>query len=139
MSYGPIIIEANTLGEAWQKAVVSLMEKGDVDQAKQRIDQIFDLLLSLARKGFADGDDALVRNNNIGFSTDRAIYIDTGHLFRAQNLDVFERMQYEFQVRLDPLEHWFNVMYPVLGEYYSQRREAILTALQQEKIALKCE
>ena len=112
---------------------VSLMEQGKVDQAKQRIDQIFDLLLSLARKGFVDGDDALIRNNNIGFTGDRAIYIDTGHIFRTQNLDVRERMKYEFQVRLDPLEHWLNVMYPELGAYYKERRENILAALKKEK------
>ena len=112
---------------------VSLMEQGNIEQAKQRIDQIFNLLLSLARKGFADGDDALIRNNNIGFTDDRAIYIDTGHLFRAHNLDVRERMNYEFQVRLDPLEHWLNVMYPKLGAYYKESRENILASLQQEK------
>ncbi len=117
---------------------ITLMEKGDVDGAKHRIDQVFDLLLSLARKGFADGDDALVRNNNIGFAPDRAIYIDTGHIFRTQNLDVYERMMYEFKVRLDPLEHWLNVMYPDLGAYYAERREALLTQLKQEKNAPGC-
>lgn len=105
---------------------MSLMEKGDVAVAHERIDQIFSLLLSLAQKGFADGDDALIRNNNLGFTKDRAIYIDTGHIFRTKNLNVLERMQYEFSVRLDPLEHWLNVMYPELGEYYHQRKEAVL-------------
>lgn len=112
---------------------VSLMEKGDVAGAKARLEQIFDLLLALAHKGYVDGDDALIRNNNIGFSSDRAIYIDTGHIFHAQNLDAYERMQYEFKVRLDPLEHWLNVMYPELGAYYQERREAILAALQEGK------
>jgi hypothetical protein len=117
---------------------VSLMEKGEVEKAKQRIVQVFDLLLSLARKGFVDGDDALVRNNNIGLATDRAIYIDTGHICRVQNLDVYERMLYEFRVRLDPLEHWLNVMYPDLGAYYAERREAMLDQLKQEKSAKDC-
>lgn len=112
---------------------VSLMDKGDIAGAKRRIDQVIDLLLSLARKGFADGDDALIRNNNIGLTKERAVYIDTGHLFRAQNLDVLERMRYEFQVRLDPLEHWLNVMYPDLGDYYRSKRDETLTMLLQEK------
>jgi hypothetical protein len=112
---------------------VSLMDQGNVALAKQRIDQVIDLLVSLARKGFADGDDALIRNNNIGFTKDRAVYIDTGHIFRAQNLDVLERMRYEFQVRLDPLEHWLNVMYPDLGAYYHAKREETLSLLSQEK------
>jgi hypothetical protein len=111
------------------------MEAGDVARAKARIDQVFDLLLSLAKKGFADCDDALIRNNNIGLTEDRAIYIDTGHLFHAQNLDVSERMRYEFQVRLDPFERWLNVMYPDLGAYYRSRREEIMAALVREQIS----
>jgi len=113
--------------------LTKLMESGDLPGAKQRVNHIFDLLLSLARKGFVDGDDALIRNNNMGFTEDRAIYIDTGHMFKAVNLDVAERMKYEFQVRLDPLEKWLNVMYPVLGEYYREKRNEIMTALCQEK------
>lgn len=110
-----------------------LMEKGKVEEAKACVDRVFDLLLSLAKKGFVDGDDALIRNNNIGLTNDKAIYIDTGHLFRVQNLDVSERMRYEFQVRLDPLEKWLNIAYPEIGSYYRARRSEIMTMLMQEK------
>ena len=110
-----------------------LMDQGRVDEAKVRVNQVFDLLLALAKKGFVDGDDALIRNNNIGLADDRAIYIDTGHLFRTPHLDVAERMRYEFQVRLDPLEKWLNVAYPEIGQYYRERRNEILTQLAEEK------
>jgi hypothetical protein len=113
--------------------ICQLMDTKQLEGAKRRIDQVFDLLLSVARKGFADGDDALIRNNNLGFTEDRAIYIDTGHLARAENLDVYERMKYEFQVRLDPLQKWLNVAYPELGQYYQQRRDVVLDVLAQEK------
>jgi hypothetical protein len=113
--------------------ITKLMDSGQVEIAKKRVDQIFDLLVSVAKKGFVDGDDALIRNNNMGFSDDRAIYIDTGHLVRAENLDVCERMRYEFQVRLDPLQKWLNVSYPELGEYYQQRKVVLLNLLAQEK------
>lgn len=109
--------------------ITALMERGQVDHAKARIDQVFALLLSLAKKGYADGDDALIRNNNIGFSEDRAIYIDTGHLFRAHNLDVLERMNYEFQVRLDPLEKWLHVAYPELAAHYKTSKAQLLESL----------
>ncbi len=112
-----------------------LMEHGKVEETQARVNQVFELLISLARKGFADGDDALIRNNNIGLAEDRAIYIDTGHLFRAPNLDVAERMRYEFQVRLDPLEKWLNIAYPEIGAYYRERRNEILAALDAEKAA----
>jgi len=109
------------------------MEKGKVSLAKKRITHIFDLLVSLARKGYVDGDDALIRNNNMGFTENQAIYIDTGHIFKAENLDIVERMRYEFQVRLEPLEKWLNVMYPVLAEYYRTHRDELITNLIKEK------
>lgn len=112
--------------------ITAHMEQGEVEQAKARVDQIFDLLLSLAKKGFVDGDDALIRNNNLGLTKDRAIYIDTGHLFRASNLDIAERMRYEFEVRLDPLEKWLNVAYPDLGVHYRASRERIMSSLRSQ-------
>ena len=113
--------------------ICKLMDTMQVEKAKRRVDQVFDLLVSVARKGFVDADDALIRNNNLGFTEDRAIYIDTGHLARAENLDVCERMKYEFQVRLDPLQKWLNVAYPELGQYYQERRDVVLSLLAQEK------
>ena len=109
--------------------ITAHMENGQVDQAKDRIDQVFALLLSMAKKGYADGDDCLIRNNNIGLTEDRAIYIDTGHLFHAQKLDVAERMKYEFQVRLDPLEKWLHVAYPELAAHYQASKEHLLESL----------
>lgn len=113
--------------------ISKLMDAGEPWAAQMRVDQIMDLLLSVARKGYVDTDDALIRNNNLGFTEDRAIYIDTGHLTKAENLDVLGRMRYEFQVRLDPLQKWLNVAYPQLGAYYKMRRETLLTMLTQEK------
>lgn len=108
---------------------VKLMESGDFQMACRRVDHVFDLLLAVAKKGFIDSDDALIRNNNIGFSEDRAIYIDTGHISRAKELDLYKRMSYEFDVRLEPLQKWLDVMYPSLAAYYAERRAQILEGL----------
>jgi hypothetical protein len=113
--------------------LTELMDKRNLDDAKLRIDQMFDLLLSLARKGFIDGDDGLISNNNIGFTDTKAIYLDTWHFFRAKNLDVLERMRYETLLRLVPLEHWLNASYPELGAYYIQKRDLVLASLAAEK------
>ncbi len=113
--------------------ITELMEAGQIEAAKMRLNQIFQLLLDVAKKGFSDGDDALIRNNNIGFSVDRAIYIDTGHIVRALNMNVRERMKYEFDVRLKPLENWVNVMYPLLADYYGNRQQEIMRELNQEE------
>jgi len=111
---------------------VKLMESGEFEKACQRVDHIFDLLLAVARKGFTDSDDALIRNNNIGFSEGRAIYIDTGHLARAKESDLYKRMSYEFDVRLEPLQKWLDVMYPSLAKCYAERRAQILEQLKNE-------
>jgi len=115
----------------------ALMAKGDQEPAKARLDQIFDLLLILAQKGFLDGDTALMRNNNIGFSDNRAIYIDTGHITRHANVNLYERMKFEFDVRLAPLHDWLKVRYPVLAEYYVQRQNEILNSLPRSPQAAK--
>lgn len=104
-----------------------LMLEGKVEEAHARIDQIIDLLLSLAKKGFVDGDVALMRNNNIGFVEDRAIYIDTGHIVKEPNLNVNERMRFEFDVRLRPLYDWLKIRYPELADYFTKRQEEIVS------------
>lgn len=109
--------------------LTKLMKAGEVEQAKARIDQIFDLLLSLAKKGFLDGDFALIRNNNIGFTKDRAIYIDTGHIVKRENVNVLRRMEFEFDKRLPLLYSWLRFSYPELADYYNMRKEQILESL----------
>lgn len=106
-----------------------LMDEGAVDEAQERVDQVLDLLLTMAQKGFTDNDDALIRNNNLGFTKDRAVYIDTGHLSKNPELNVLNRMKYEFDVRLYPLEMWLNQTYPDLADYYRTRKAEILASL----------
>jgi hypothetical protein len=113
--------------------ISELMKKGDLDGAKHRLDQIFDLLLTLANKGIVDGDHALIRNNNIGFIKDRAIYIDTGHVSKHPNLDVKKHMDYEFKKRLKPLQDWLTINYPELAKYYDQRHTEIILSLQRHQ------
>ncbi len=112
--------------------IVQCMKRGQKEQAKARLDQIFDLLLSLAKKGVVDSDQALVRNNNIGFVKDRALYIDTGNLVKMEGIDVYEHMKYECTKRLKPLSDWLSVAYPELHVYYEERTHAILKVLEQD-------
>ncbi len=109
--------------------IKKLMAEGKVEEAKERINQIFELLLSMAQKGFLDGDHALMRNNNIGFTPERAIYIDSGHVTRRQNVNVRERMVYEFDVRVAPFHDWLKVRYPELAEHYNMLQAKTLASL----------
>jgi len=109
--------------------IKALMSAGKVAEAESRINQIFDLLLTMAKKGFLDGDVALMRNNNIGFVADRAVYIDTGHITRRQTVNLKERMLFEFNVRAAPLHDWLKITYPELAAYYKKRQEEIMSTL----------
>jgi hypothetical protein len=111
------------------------MKKGEVELAKVRVNQIFDLLLTLARKGIVDSDYALIRNNNIGFSKDRAIYIDTGHLAKHTNLNVKKQMDHEFKKRLRPLHDWLAINYPELAKFYEKRQQEIMLSLHESEHA----
>ena len=116
--------------------IVNLMETGKVEEAHLRLNQIVDLLLTMAKKGFADNDHALIRNNNIGFVKERAIYIDTGHITKQKNLNVHERMQYEFDVRLKPLEDWLAIAFPELATYWNVRKTETLASLKAQYVSL---
>jgi hypothetical protein len=115
------------------KVLTELMDEGKTEEACRRIDQVFDLLISLARKGYVDGDEHLISNNNIGFTDDRAIYVDTFHFFPAKQLDLVQRMYFECQQRLVPLERWLKLNYPELAAYYLQRRDEVLAAVTAER------
>ncbi len=113
--------------------ITQLMNEGKIEAAEARIDQVIDLLFTMAKKGYVDNDDALIRNNNIGFTRDKAVYIDTGHLSKKENLDIYKRMEYEFAVRLDPLEKWLNWTYPTLANYYREQKDALMSSLKGEE------
>lgn len=113
--------------------IVNLMNNGKVEEAKKRLNQIIDLLLTMTKKGFIDADNALIRNNNIGFTKTRAIYIDTGRITKESNVDVYKRMQYEFDTRLVPLEDWLKIGYPDLATFWQQRKQAVLASLNPDQ------
>ena len=110
------------------------MAEGKKQEAEARINQLFELVLSMARKGFLDGDTALMRNNNIGYVADRAVYIDTGHITRRQSVNLKERMQFEFDIRLAPLHDWLKMRFPELAEYYVKRQQEIMDSLPEGTI-----
>jgi hypothetical protein len=99
-----------------------LMKKGEVQQAKERIDQIFALLTDCAKKGVLDTDGALIKKNNMGFLADRAIYIDTGKLTRKPSIKEKERFIQDLK-RLRPLHKWLMQHYPVLANHFEKAQK----------------
>lgn len=105
----------------------SLMLEGKVDEAKRRVDQIFDLLFTCAKRGIQDTDKSLIRKNNLGFLPERAIYIDTGKLAHRERILTKEGFIEDLQ-RLVPLYEWFLNNHPELATYFKSRQDQVISA-----------
>ena len=101
------------------------MQEGLVDKAKKRIDEIFLLLKTCAKKGIVDNDTQLIRKNNMGFLAHRAIYVDTGKIARKESIKTLERFTQDLE-RLIPLHEWLVEHYPELATYFEQAQEKTL-------------
>lgn len=104
---------------------ISLMHVGDVEMAKRRIDQIFQLLVECAKRGIRDKDGALIRNNNLGFTDHRAIYIDTGKFEISEDIKSPSAFDHGLRKQLKPLRKWLVTYYPELAEYFDVRQEQV--------------
>lgn len=103
----------------------ALMKSGKLDEAKERIDQLFTLLKETAKKGILDEDGALVRKNNVGFLDDRAIYIDTGRFVYKESINTAERFADDLR-RLRPLQKWLLAHYPPLAAHFDKQQRKVL-------------
>jgi hypothetical protein len=102
-----------------------LMAKGDLEGAKARLDQIYDLLIRCAKRGVCDTDGALIRKDNLGYLEDRCIYIDSGKLQLKEEIRHKERFQRDLK-RLRPLAKWLEQKYPPLAVHFEQQKEKVL-------------
>ncbi len=107
--------------------IIRLMYEKNINGAKRRIDQVFQLLLDCAKDGVQDTDSGLIRNDNIGFLKDRAIYIDTGKLVHSKKMTKKQNFEKDLK-RLKPLQMWLKKYYPELSEYYEIKKEEVLNS-----------
>lgn len=114
--------------------LTQLIEEGKLVEAKKRIDQVLDLTLSMAKKKISDGEDEGFLHDAVGFTEDRAIYLDVWQFSKVPFLDVAARMRFEFRIRLEPLRKWLSIMCPDLAVYYRERRRQIENSLRDVQI-----
>ncbi len=100
-----------------KETIDKLMNEGRVEEAKGRIDQIFLLLKTCAKKGIADMDMQLIRKNNLGFLPHSCIYIDIGKITRKESMKTRGRFMQDLK-RLDPLYDWLDANYPELAAHF---------------------
>jgi len=108
--------------------LTSLMQDGRVDEAKDKVDAIFDLFVRCAQKGIQDHDGALIRKNNLGFFEDRAIYIDGGKL-APRKIPCSKKAFVKDIRRLAPLHKWLRGEYPELARHFEKAREGAISCV----------
>lgn len=108
-----------------EPVIEKLMNEGDLEGAKKRINQIFQLFIDCGKKGVIDTDGALIRKHNLGFLDDKAIYIDTGKLTVRDENKIKGRFAKDLK-RLRPFEKWLRNTYPELTQHFlKSKQEAI--------------
>lgn len=107
--------------------LIELMWKGNVDQAKARIDQVFMLLFNSAKKQIIDTDQGLIKSNNVGLLKNCAIYIDTGKLTKSSE-KISKKAFVKDLERLEPLHRWLQSYYPELASYFEERQKQVIAS-----------
>lgn len=86
------------------------LDSGNVELAKKRMHQIFDLYLIEYSKGLSDKDLAVMRNT--GFVGDRPIHFDVGELTENEEIKRTSVSMDDFDIIARQFDQWFKVNYP---------------------------
>lgn len=103
--------------------IIDLMRDDKLDEAKVRVDQVLMLLFDTVKKGVVDIDTGLIRNNNIGFLDDRAIYVDTGKLRKVKPS---KKAFIKDLRRLKPFHKWLRIYYPELASHFQEKQQKLI-------------
>jgi hypothetical protein len=108
-----------------KKVLKDLLNQGDLEAFKLRLDQLIALYLSEYSRGLFDGDHNIL--SNTGFLPDQAIRIDVGRLALRQefkNPDIYGKdLRKILSKRID---RWIKSGYP---QYYHELHQAIESKL----------
>lgn len=94
-----------------KERISQLMEKNDLQGAKEHLQSLFSLIRNRMEKKIEDLDPNLAKN--FGFIGNQAIEIDGGRFSKVQipTLDPIERSK-------EDLQHWINANYPELSKTF---------------------
>lgn len=109
--------------EMMKPTIEGFMQKGDLQGAKNALQSIIDLLVTLAHKGIVDKDWRVFEN--IGFLNGKAIFIDVGNFVRVEGAQKPEVYKADILERAEILQEWLQKNYPELAEEFSHQLQAI--------------
>jgi hypothetical protein len=102
-----------------QPTIASLAERGAIEEAKKRLDQLILLLVERSKKGIVDLDPAF--EPNIGFTDEAAISIDLGQFVKREEIKEPEAYQKDIRQRTALFQKWLNLQCPELGVYFEAK------------------
>ncbi len=116
-------VKAKTLGDH----MTTLLSKGKVDEAKEKINQLFHLYLTEYRKGIYDVDYGIM--HNIGVVDDRLIHLDVGKMVYDERMKRKANTQYDLTKVATKVHSWVGRKHPKYSDQINAHMEERLTAL----------
>ncbi len=114
-------------GEVLSAALATLLDQRDLERAKQRLDQLFDLYLSEYRKGIYDQDHGVM--HNIGVVEDRLFHLDAGKFIQDEHMKQPEYYQKDLTKIALKVQSWIDRKYPQYSQALNQSIEKKLSQL----------
>ena len=96
----------------------TLVEAGKIEEAKEVVSQIVQLITSCCQKGFIDQDPVL--RKNYGLLAGKAIHIDIGDMIRQEGIEKRENYIPHIKAMTESLRKRMETTYPALLEHYNQ-------------------
>ena len=97
----------------------SLIEKKDIEQAKQCLDSLLSLIVQRSKKGFADIDSNI--ETNFGFVGNQAVVIDAGSFIQDDFHKIPHIYKNEILCETFKLKLWLEKHSPDLLNYFTDR------------------
>lgn len=97
-------------GEMLSVALSKILDQGDLQVAKERIDQLLQLYLSEYRKGIYDLDHGVM--HNIGVHDEKIFHLDVGKLTADERIRQPEFYREDLRMVVSKLERWLKAYYP---------------------------
>lgn len=127
----PVIFVIQEYAQTTRQVMIEALDKGDLDLAKKRMNEVIELYLLEYQKGIYDRDHGVMHNT--GFVKERAIHLDVG------KLTYDEKIKQQFNYRSDLIkvvnkfEIWLRKNYPQYSQELLSFLEARLTGIFGEK------
>ena len=106
------------------QAIIGAMKEDNVVQAKKNLEQIVDLHVNLAKKGYFHK-----KIFAVGIAEGKAICMDVWRIHKLHPCSPYRRFGFHMRSTFKPLASWLEMTYPELGKYFQVLCEEKLFAL----------